>query len=79
MRTPWDGSCFRGRHRGGASLLLAMFVRIRRRRMHLQERFGRSTSAAVADQGTGGGEKRLQRESEASARIRNPPVGAGST
>jgi hypothetical protein len=42
-----------------ALLLLAMFVRIRRRRAHLQEQFGPEYQRAVADQGTGGGEKRL--------------------
>ena len=42
-----------------ALVLLAMFVRIRRRRAHLQEQFGPEYQRAVADQGTGGGEKRL--------------------
>ncbi len=42
-----------------ALLLLAMFARIRRRRAHLQEQFGPEYQRAVADQGMGGGEKRL--------------------
>ena len=42
-----------------ALVLLAMLVRIRRRRAHLQEQFGPEYQRAVADQGTGGGEKRL--------------------
>ena len=42
-----------------ALLLLAMFARIRRRRAHLQEQFGPEYQRAVADQGIGGGEKRL--------------------
>lgn len=44
----------------GAALLLALaFGRIRRRRTHLQERFGPEYGRAVVDHGVGGAESRL--------------------
>jgi hypothetical protein len=46
-----------------AALLVVLaltFVRIRRRRAHLKDRFGREYERAVSDNGTGTAEKRLQ-------------------
>jgi hypothetical protein len=40
-------------------LLVAAFARIRQRRVHLKERFGREYHRAVSDSGTGAAEKRL--------------------
>ncbi len=46
---------------GGVLVVLALaLMRIRRRRAHLKERFGREYDRAVADAGTGGGERRLE-------------------
>jgi hypothetical protein len=42
-----------------ALALFARFVRIRRRRAHLQKQFGPEYQRAVSDQGMGSGEKRL--------------------
>ena len=42
-----------------ALVLLLAWLRIRRRRAHLKERFGPEYQRAVADSGTGGGEKKL--------------------
>jgi FtsZ-interacting cell division protein ZipA len=42
-----------------ALVLLAAFVRIRRRRSHLKERFGTEYYRAVSSEGTGGAERHL--------------------
>lgn len=42
-----------------AAVLVLAWMRIRRRRAHLKERFGPEYHRAVADAGTGGGESRL--------------------
>jgi hypothetical protein len=62
---PW-GHCGLILTYGTATSLLALVVvlgllllRIRRRRTHLQERFGREYERAVADTGTGTAERRL--------------------
>ena len=62
-------------------LLVLAFVRIRRRRSHLRERFGPEYHRAVSSSGTGAAEKRPRRGRAGRAKldIRAPSAGRTGT